>query len=515
MKNHLIVSMLLLSGAAFAAPALAADCAALGGLQLHGVDIAKAEPQSAQVLPPDPMSAMTGGSPRAVRVGAHCLVEGTIAARDGVNGRYGIRFQLRMPEQWNGRFLFQGGGGTDGFIAPAIGAVPSTGSTAAPALERGYAVVSMNGGHDKLDLGFGQDQQARLDLAYAAIGKVSDAAKALIRGYYTKDPEQSYFMGCSNGGREAMMAAERFPLDFDGVVVGNPGFHLTRAAIGSVWDLQHFRAIAPQGRLSEALTQADLDIVSHAILEKCDALDGVKDGIVAAYGACDFDIEALRGTLSDGKIDALSAVMSGAKDSQGHQVYTGWPWDPGISSAGWRSWKLGTDKIPALHETLSRPSLGALFLTPPQEVPLAPDYGKLAQDVAQVAGYFDADETFLSSYAQRGGKMIIFQGAADPIFSATDIVRWYQEAQADTGADFARLFVVPGMTHCGGGPAFEDFDPLTLLENWKTTGHAPAAMPARAPSMPGREMPICAYPAVAHYNGGDVAALQSYSCVQP
>ena len=111
--------------------------------------------------------------------------------------------------------------------------------------------------------------------------------------------------------------------------------------------------------------------------------------------------------------------------------------------------------------------------------------------------------------------MVIFQGAADPIFSAHDITRWYDEAREDTGAEFARLFVVPGMTHCGGGPAFEDFDPLTLLEDWQDTGDAPEAMAARAPSMPGREMPVCAYPATATYTGGDETRADSFTCTQP
>ena len=461
------------------------------------------------------MSAMTGGSPQSVPVGAHCLVEGKIGDREGVNGRYGIRFQLRMPDTWNGRFLFQGGGGTDGFIAPAIGAVPSTGSTATPALRRGYAVVSMDSGHAELSLAFGADQQARLDLAYAAIGKVTDTAKTLIRSYYGKAPNTSLFMGCSNGGREAMMAAERYPTEFDGVVAGNPGFHLTRAALGAIWDLQKLRAIAPQGKLSQALSQADLDQVSKAVLERCDALDGLKDGVVAAYGQCHFDIRTLRGRLPDAKLAALAEIMAGAHDAQGHEVYTGWPWDPGINSPGWRAWKMGTEDRPALHETLSAPSTGALFMTPTQKTPETLDVGVLAAKVADVGGYFDADETYLTTFAHRGGKMLVFQGLADPIFSATDIARWIEQASADTGPEFARLFMVPGMTHCGGGPAFEDFDPLSALEAWLDTGKAPVSMLGRSTAFPGRSMPLCAHPSHAQYVGGDPSSADSFRCVAP
>ena len=495
--------------------ATAADCAALAGLPFQDVQITTAQAQAAQTLPPDPMSAMTGGSPQAVPLGAHCLVEGKIDDREGVNGRYGIRFQLRMPKAWNGRFLFQGGGGTDGFIAPAIGAVPSTGSTATPALRRGYAVVSMDGGHAGTNLAFGADQQARLDLAYAAIGKVTGTAKTLIRSYYGHRPDKSLFMGCSNGGREAMMAAQRYPTEFDGVVAGNPGFRLTRAAIGAIWDLQQLRAIAPQGKLSQALTQADLDTVSQAVLAQCDALDGLKDGVVANYGQCRVDIRSLKGKLPEAKLKALAAVMGGAKDRQGQPVYTGWPWDPGINSPGWRSWKMGTDTQQALHETLSAPSTGALFMTPTQKTPDTQDMGALAAAVAEVGGYFDADDTFLTTFAQRGGKMVIFQGLADPIFSATDIARWTEQTAKDTGPDTVRLFMVPGMTHCGGGPAFEDFDPLTALEGWMDTGKAPAAMTAKSTAFPGRTMPLCAHPAHAQYMGGDIASAESFRCVAP
>ncbi|CUH81168.1 Tannase and feruloyl esterase [Tropicibacter naphthalenivorans] len=270
----------------------------MAGFRLYNTRIDSAALQGAGTLPPDPMSAMTGGSPTPVEVGAHCLVEGKIEDREGVNGQYGIRFQLRMPEDWNGKFLFQGGG-NDGFIAPAIGAIPSTGSSATPALKRGYAVVSMDGGHAAMSLEFTQDQQSRLDLAYASIGKVTYAAKSLIDAYYDAAPDQSYFMGCSNGGREAMMAAQRFPLEFDGVVVGNPGFHLSRAALGGVWDVTQWAKIAPRDAMHSALTQADLDTVAAEINAQCDALDGLEDGVVAAYRQCAFDPEALRGQLPD------------------------------------------------------------------------------------------------------------------------------------------------------------------------------------------------------------------------
>ncbi|MDV4169408.1 tannase/feruloyl esterase family alpha/beta hydrolase [Rhodovulum sp. FJ3] len=499
---------------ALTSPVFADSCSDLTGLTLYNVRIDGAATVGAGTVPADPMSAMTGGSPTPVGVGAHCLVEGKIEDREGVNGRYGIRFQLRMPEDWNGKFLFQGGGGTDGFIAPAIGTIPSTGTTATPALKRGYAVVSMDGGHDGMTLDFTADQQSRLDLAYASIGKVSNTAKALISTFYSAAPEQSYFMGCSNGGREAMMAAQRFPLEFDGVVAGNPGFHLSRAALGGVWDVTQWAKVAPRDAMYSALTPEDLDAVAEEINRQCDALDGLEDGVVAAYRQCEFAPEALRGQLDDAKLDALIAVMAGPTDADGNAVYTDWPWDPGVAAEGWRAWKLGTETMPAMHQILTVPSTGAVFMTPPQQVPLDPDFAEMADEVSDVGGYFDADETYLTTFAQKGGKMVIFQGLADPIFSATDIARWHDQAEEDTGADFAQLFMVPGMTHCGGGNAtFEDFDPLTVLEEWAATDEVPTAMVARAPSMPEREMPICAYPLEALFQGGDPDIADNFACM--
>ena len=492
---------------------MAATCAGLEAIALDGVQISSATLQEAGTLPPDEMSEMTGGATTELSVGAHCLVEGVIDEREGVNGTYGIRFQLRMPTEWNGRFLYQGGGGTDGFIAPAIGAIPTNGSTAVPALVRGYAVVSTNSGHQGRDVSFAADQQARLDLGYVAIGKVTQTAKSLVRAYYEQAPDKSFFMGCSNGGRQAMMAAQRFPLEFDGVVAGNPAFHLSQAAVAGVWDVTQLRSIAPNGALPDALTQADLDIVAAEVNAQCDALDGIEDGIVAAFRQCKFDPEALHGQIDEQKLQALTAIMQGPVDDQGNSLYSTWPWDPGIAAAGWRMWKLGTADQPGLHETLMWPTTGAMLMTPPQEVPENPDFGDLSRAVSEVGGYMDADDTFLTTFAQRGGKMIVFQGMADPIFSADDIARWHDAAVADTGEDFAQLFMVPGLTHCGGGNAtFEDFDPLTALEDWTAGGEVPTSIPARAPALPEREMPICAWPMEAIYTGGDVNRIDSFTC---
>ena len=249
-----------------------------------------------------------------------------------------------MPGDWNGKLLFQGGGGLDGFVAPALGAISIRTSTATPALMRGYAVVTTDSGHPTPTPEFGLEQQARLDYAYQAIGKVASVSKQLVFAAYKKAPAHSYFMGCSNGGRSALMAAQRYPLEFDGVIAANPGFRLSRAAIAEQWDNRQLIKIAPKNAAGDkifanALTQEDLDKLSKAVLDKCDALDRLKDGIIGAWERCKFDPSGL--DLAKEKISAIKAIFEGAKNSKGEQIYSGWFYDAGVNQPGWRMWKLG------------------------------------------------------------------------------------------------------------------------------------------------------------------------------
>ena len=207
----------------------------------------------------------------------HCLYRGTLAPRTGPDGqRYGIGFELRLPSSWNGGFVFQGGGGLDGVLSPSYGAV---GGADPPALLRGFAVVSTDGGHrsgSMIDAHFGLDQQARIDYAYNALDKTTLLAKALIAQFYGVAPKRSYFVGCSNGGRQALMAAERLPLEFDGIVAGDPSFRLTRTNIAEAWNEIVLAKDAPkdaQARpiISKALSETDLKLVAAAVLSAATA----------------------------------------------------------------------------------------------------------------------------------------------------------------------------------------------------------------------------------------------------
>ena len=287
----------------------------------------------------------------------HCLVHGIIEKRTGVDGRnYGMRFELRLPANWQGRFLFQGGGGMDGIVRPAYG--PASGADATPGLARGFAVVSTDAGHSGApnDPSFSRDQQARIDNAYRSIDRVTAVAKFLIASYYDRPASRSYFDGCSNGGRQGLIAMQRLPLLFDGIVSGAPAFRVTHAAIDSAWATIHLMKIAPKDEsgkpiLSKAFTDADLKLVAQAVLEQCDALDGTKDGLV--FIPCHYDpapliCKAAKSStcLSSAQVDALKKIMAGPANSQGKPLYSDWPYDPGIASPGWRMLKLGSRRHP-------------------------------------------------------------------------------------------------------------------------------------------------------------------------
>lgn len=530
-KTLLAAALCCIGTAAYAAPTPAQQCAALKNAPLYNTQIKSADWIADGTIPADPNSEFTGTTAREVKTGAHCVVSGEIEPRTGADGKhYGINFQLRLPENWNGKFLFQGGGGANGFVAPALGSIPSPASSATPALLRGYAVVSMDSGHQGhtpnlpavFDVGFAADQQARIDYAYAAIGKVTERAKQLIQQNYRRKPQYSYYMGCSTGGRESMIAAQRYPNEFDGVVVGNAAFRLSRASLGATWNYQHLFASAPkdaQGRkiLANALTQKDLDAVVNGVLQRCDAKDGLKDGIINAWESCDFQPEMVEKEIGKEKVRLLKTIFSGAKNSRGEPLYTGFPYDTALNQDSWKQWWLGTNdrvSVETLNNTLTIPLLMQYFMQPAGGDALKFDFDRDVAATLNTRGLNDGDSPNLTTFKANGGKMIIFDGVSDPIFSAYDQRDWYKAMNETTGnaPEFARLFLIPGMTHCGGGRSLDDIDPITLLENWREKGQAPQYMPARGKAFPNKTLPICAYPKVATYIGGDEHKLASYAC---
>jgi feruloyl esterase len=524
----------LLASACFAQtlPPGAEGCASLTGYEFPNTRITRAEYAEA--------SAATG--PLRPALPAHCMVLGTIAPRIGADGKpYVTRFELRLPTDWTGRFFYQGGGGNDGMVQPATGR--NTGAFDGPALARGFAVVSTNAGHDGLTPEFGLDAIARIDHAHAAHERTARTAKALISRYYGRGPEHSYFVGCSGGGRQGLMFAQRYPDYFDGIVACAPAMSVaSRATIAAAWDTILFNAIAPTGPdgrkvLSRAFSNADLDLVARGVLAACDADDGVTDGMVQNVVACRFDPAALKcasakhaDCLSPAQVEALTKAFAGPRDSAGQALYVGQPWDPGIAAPGWRMWKLGTAEHGApnaINTTLMAGALAFEFFTPPDPKFSLLDFNFDRDPVRTLAFSREYDtyrDASLAAFKARGGKLLIFHGTADGIFSALESVDYYQRLVANNGgeaatAEWARLFLVPGMNHCSGGPATDSFDGLAAMVDWVEQEQAPerviaSALPASR-YFPGRSRPLCPYPTHARYHGsGNSEDAAQFSCAK-
>ena len=556
MRHLLVLSLVLLTMSLFAMVALAQplgaarvySCAELKQAPIPNTTITLAQAQPASTNPPAP---------------AHCEIVGKINERVGQDGKpYAIGFRLRLPVDWNGRFFFQGGGGLDGSIGNALGAV-GIGQTD-NAISRGYAVVSTDAGHTPETapvIGgalFGFDPQARVDYGYNALDVVTRTSKRIIELRYGRHPRYSYFIGCSNGGRQGMVASQRFPRHFDGIVAGNPGFNLPKAAVAEAWDSQAFAVAATQldvgGRqyLPTTFSFTDLTLVANAVLKRCDDLDGLEDGMINNLPACHFDSVELQcqgdkddTCLSLRQVAALRAVFSGARNSRGRLLYSTWPYDAGVGAPGWRVWKIG---FPAPHGappvnnainlTLGVTAVPYVFVTPPDAISandlvrymLNFNFDLDAPRIFQTSGiytqssveFMSANSTDLREFRRSKNKLIIYHGASDPVFSVNDTINWYKRLMRDGHGeidDFVRLFIIPGMNHCGGGPATDVADFLTPLVEWVERGKAPDEIVGAANSgspWPGRTRPLCPYPKQARYKGsGDINDAANFRCEIP
>lgn len=562
------------------------SCGSLTGLTLANAQILSAMPKS-----------------------GYCNVIGIINKRtstqDPDHFTYGIGFALNLPNTWHGRFEMMGGGGTDG----SLSADPQ--GAAGVELTQGWAVAADDGGHedkatnavggyqdDDSNAGgaqhFAVDEQARIDYGYNGIEETATISKMIIAEYYGLDAVYSYIMGCSNGGRDAMVASQRSPWLFDGVVAQNPGFNLPQAAIAEAWNEQALAPLATsqdvngQPFIPDTFPSQDLAVASAAILSACDALDGLVDGIVDNYHACTNKriFPALTaftcgtgthgstphaGTcLTSAQVDALKKIFAGPVNAKGERLYSNWFWDAGIwtppsaPGLGWAAWNVVTAPVPGVNTaanlTLGAGALPMVFTTPPVVTPVA---GPTGQEAFVFRYSFDTDapkiftetkeypqssmdfmaavSTNLRPFKLRGGKLIVSSSVNDGIFSGASIARWYRDMNRDMdgdASDFARLFMVPNMAHCGGGPATSDFavNELNAITAWVENGVAPDRIvatnhntsspfpstgglfdPQIAMHFPaGGTRPLCAYPKISNYKGaGMTNDAANFVCIDP
>jgi feruloyl esterase len=349
---------------------------------------------------------------------------------------------------------------------------------------------------------FGFEPQARLDYGYQAVGTLTPMAKSVITIAYGKGPDRSYIGGCSNGGRHVLVAAARYADQYDGFLAGAPGFNLPLAALANIWGAQRYASVAtgdpatPPG-LETAFTAAERRTVAAAILQRCDRLDGVRDGLVQDTRLCQkvFDLrrdvptcsgERDGSCLSAAQKLAIGPIFRGARASNG-PFYASFPYDPGIGGAGVPFWEFTAPLV------LDSGAVGVIFKVPPTADALTngPAFAlnldidtALAQLFTTDATYEESamqfmtppDPTDLADLRRRGAKVLVYHGVADPIFSIDDTTRWWRGVNRSSrgrAEDFVRVFPVPGMNHCAGGPATDQADFITPLVNWVEHGQEP------------------------------------------
>lgn len=493
-------------------------------------------------------------------IAAHCQLTGKMHERTSpVDGQpYAIGFEMRLPLEWNRRYFYQANGGFDGSVVPALG-LCSGGGSLTTALLQGFAVISSDAGHSDQTGAFGRDPQARLDYGYQAVGKLTPMAKSVIQAAYGQAPARSYIGGCSNGGRHTMVAAARYADAYDGYLAGSPGFNLPKAAVASIHGGQQYFSLAPGATipggpfaglpdLSAGFNVGERAMVVQKVLERCDALDGLADGMVQATEACQAAFDLARdvptcagerdGTcLTPAQKLVIGKVFAGPSYSDGSPIYSSFPFDTGLASGDAMFWDYVSPLI------MDSSAVGLVFQVPPVDLAtFIPPLFALTSNVEQLAlATFATDATYtesaqsfmtppdpshLAALRQPGKRMIVYHGASDGIFSSDDTIRWYESLDRRSQSA-VRLYVVPGMAHCGGGPSTDQFDLLTPLVRWVELGEAPQRVVAsvRGPEnpaganlelpatwSPARTRPLCAYPRTAVYHGGDVESAHSFHC---
>jgi len=459
--------------------------------------------------------------PAAVAAPLHCRITGLLSPE--------IAFEVSLPAQWNGRFYMIGNGGHAGENMEDPGRV----SQRNEALRLGFAFAQTNTGHDANKEPGGSfvlsNPQKAIDYAYRAVHLTATTAKDITKSYYGKAVSKAYWNSCSNGGRQGLIEAQRYPEDFDGVIANAPWVDQTGFTIGAMWN---------QKALSEApVSAAKMSMLAGKVMEKCDAVDGLKDGLIDDPRKCAFDARrdapsCRPGTdtadcLTDAQADAIMKVYGGP-------VSNGKPFFPGymlgseaVVNAGTSNWMnmivAGQPNAKPADFNLAEGTMRYLVPVPPKpdydyktfdfnrDIPLLNEWSKKA----------DAKNPDLSKFRTEGGKLLMTYGWADQILQPMMGVKYFEDAVAKNGpdtTDFFRLFMVPGMSHCSGGIGTDRFDPMSALVDWVEKGKAPANILASrvVNGQVMRTRPLCVYPKVARYSGqGSIDEAANFSCVAP
>ncbi len=492
-----------ITAARLASPRAAAvgSCTSLAAMAVPTVTIT-----SAEEVPAGPLTLPGLRGP--LTVPAFCRV--TAIAAPTSDSHITIEIWLPPAGDWNGKLLGTANGGFGGVIGYRA---------MASGLGRGYATVGTDTGHTGDQMTFGDGHPEKInDWAYRAVHVMTDLAKLVARSYFGRFPDYAYFDGCSTGGQQALSEAQRYPLDYDGVVAGDPGQNRIRLILGFLWSWIAMHTDDGQ----PVMPAAKLGVVADAAVAACDADDGVTDGVIGDPRSCRFDPAALLCRDADGpscltpaQVAAVNKVYDGAKNPRtGEQIYPGWVRG---SERGWASYLLAPAE-PARVDFLRL----FTFHDPAWDWRTF-DWDRDVTFVDRAIPDLSAMSVDLSAFKAAGGKLVMYTGWADPVVPPTDTVEYYEAvAEAMGGLDetqsFFRFFPVPGMGHCGGGTGTSTFDALGALEQWRERGVAPDALAGSRTGRGGvdRTRPICAYPTVARYLGtGSIDDASNFSCVAP
>jgi feruloyl esterase len=449
---------------------------------------------------------------------AHCRVRGTIDEE--------INFELLLPvaDDWNGRFLMGGGGGYVGSVQNQ--ALEGAGETGV--LGRGFATVGTDTGHQGsgIDATWALHRPDReVNFGHRAIHVTAETAKTIIRLYYGRDIEYSYFFGCSRGGGQGMMSSQRYPDDFDGIVAGAPAHDWT--GLGALF-IQTQQALYPNPAdlSTPAITPEVAGVIEDAILEACDELDGVEDGIMTDPLACPFDPTTIPG-LTGAQRRAVEVIYGGAMVGD-RQVYPGFPYGGETDQAGWTTWITGGGNrfgpgTPSLHFAFGTQMHKYIIFDDPEFDYSTFDFSDpftWEEQTRRAARILNATETDLTPFKTAGGKLILWNGLSDPAIPATGTLRYYEGVAAgdEEVDDYVRMFMMPGVLHCAGGPGPDQVDWVDAIMEWVEEDLAPERLIATKVNQDEVEMrrPLCAYPARAVYDGiGDARREESFECVTP
>jgi feruloyl esterase len=454
----------------------------------------------------------------------HCRVTGVITPE--------VAFEVNLPDRWNRRFYMTGNGGLAG---DALDTPTNADRTAA--LTNGFVHARTNTGHDARKEPSGSfvlsNPQKAIDYAYRAVHVTAELAKKVATEYYARPIAFSYWNSCSNGGRQGLLEAQRYPDDFDGIIANAPWVDQTGFTLGAMWN---------QKVLTEApLPPAKLSVVAQAVMAACDMVDGLKDGLIDDPRRCTFDPtrdvpscragEDLPECLTPAQAMAVKKIYSGPT-SNGKALFPGFMIGSeaintapnGTTSSGWLNAIVPAkpDAKPA-DFNLAEGVMRYLILQPPQADYdfMKFDYDRDPAIVARWSQLADAKDPDLSKFRRSGGKLIMTYGWADQILQPLMGVNYYEAVRSKHGrntADFARLFMMPGVAHCGGGIGPDRIDSVTAVIDWTEKGKAPDHLIASKVTngQVVRTRPLCPYPQVAKYKGqGSIDEAANFTCVTP